>query len=289
MAGEYGLANVLAQTALSNNPTMISNRRPGLLGLVDMFSKGKDDPTKKQLAENAPTTLNDPDPMSVIGGAFSKMAQMQTNPMQANAHAPDTDTSQLGTFGDVNTTAHTKQMGTPANSDKPGFWDSKGGNILASLLGIVGLGGLGAGIGAISGGGRGALNGMSYGMGFGALQDIGLRKQGMEAPANQNKLQSELLKANSGYIPDDIKTSQYLKNNPELMPTYEQAMRAKKAGETPEETQGMLDMFDNWYSQKYGGGASKTPGASVPSSPSAPTKGVTIPPRTKDNVTTVRW
>lgn len=214
MAENFG--NILGQFALSNNPTLMTQRRPGLAGLIgDMISKGKDDPSKQALAQYAPTTLNNPNPMDIIGGALGKAAMPQAKSrfsLAPELQAPDVDMSNLGNFGDVNSTAHATEMGQKADAGKPGFWDSKGGNILGSLLGIIGLGTLGAGIGAISGGGRGALRGASYGMGFGALQDISLRKQAMEAPANQIKSALELEKIQQSAISPEIKFAQQYQN-----------------------------------------------------------------------------
>lgn len=259
MAQDTNYAYPLAQFAMTNNPNLVSQQGANLAGMFPGSWGWGSDPNKKVLAQQAPTTLKDPNPVDVIGGAVGKALGDAQN------------------FGGVNTTAHNTQMGQPSNDQKPGFWDSKGGNILGSLLGIIALGGLGAGIGAISGGGRGAARGASYGMGLGTLQDLALRKQGMEAPANVTKLTTEATKAQLGAIPEDIRTSQYLKNNPSLMDTYTKAMSAKKAGETPEDMKNMLDMFDSWYSSKYGG--SKTAGTPKgnPSSASG------APPMTPEN------
>lgn len=205
-------SNILGQFAISNNPTLMTQKRPGLAGLIgDMISKGRDDPSKQALAQYAPTTLNNPNPMDIIGGALGKAITPQAKSrfsLAPELQAPDVDLSNLGNFGDVNSTAHSTEMGQKADAGKPGFWDSKGGNILGSLLGIIGLGTLGAGIGAISGGGRGALRGASYGMGFGALQDVALRKQAMEAPANQVKTALELEKIEQSAISPEIKFAQ---------------------------------------------------------------------------------
>lgn len=223
MAENYG--NTLTQFAISNNPTLMSQKRPGLAGLIgDMISKGKDDPSKQALAQYAPTTLNNPNPMDIIGGALGKAAMPQAKSrfsLAPELQAPDVDLSNLGNFGDVNSTAHASEMGQKADAGKPGFWDSKGGNILGSLLGIIGLGTLGAGIGAISGGGRGALRGASYGMGFGALQDIALRKQSMEAPSNIAKNELEMAKIEQSGIPTDAKMfSMYQQMPPDQQAAY---------------------------------------------------------------------
>lgn len=209
---DYG--NILGQSAYVSPPELINQRRAGLMGLIDMVSRGKDDPSKKQLAQHAPSTLNDPDPISIIGGAFGKLSgakPMSTTPMTPGMTGlTDVDTSNVGNFGDVNTTAHNDDMGAPADSKKPGFWDSKGGNILGSILGVIALGGLGAGIGAISGGRRGAGLGASYGMGFGTLQDLALRKQSMEAPTNLMKLENEKAKIEESSKSEFEKTMEYM-------------------------------------------------------------------------------
>lgn len=226
MAENFG--NILGQFAISNNPTLMSQKRPGLAGLIgDMISKGKDDPSKQALAQYAPTTLNNPNPMDIIGGALGKAAMPQAKSrfsLAPELQAPDVDLSNLGNFGDVNSTAHASEMGQKADAGKPGFWDSKGGNILGSLLGIIGLGTLGAGIGAISGGGRGALRGASYGMGFGALQDISLRKQSMEAPANLMKLETEQQKALQSSLPSSYEEYQIAQKDP----SYGQFLQGRK-------------------------------------------------------------
>ena len=62
------------------------------------------------------------------------------------------DTSGLGNFGEVNTNAGTNVTGAPGKSNKTPFWETKGGGIVSSLLGVLAMGGLGYGIGAVSGG-----------------------------------------------------------------------------------------------------------------------------------------
>lgn len=205
MAQDTNYAYPLAQFALTNNPTMISNKNASFAGMFPGSWGFGDDPNKKILSQQAPTTLNDPHPIDVIGGAVGKAL------------------GDARSFGGVNTTAHNSQMGQPSNDQKPGFWDSKGGSILSSLLGVIALGGLGAGIGAISGGGRGAARGASYGMGLGTLQDLALRKQGMEAPANVAKNELELEKIKQSGIPSDARMfSMYQNMPPEQQKAFQQ-------------------------------------------------------------------
>lgn len=207
------LGYTLGNFALQNNPTMIGRQKR--MGLGSMFGfDGSKDPNKSVIAQQAPSALSNPEAniSDIIGGAIAK------SPMSlaaSQARDPSVDTSSLGNFGEVNSSAGTDVTGAQPKTTKGNFWDSKGGGILQSLLGVLALGGLGAGIGAISGGGRGALQGASYGMGFGALQDLALRKSAMEGAANEEKLDFERAKAAEAAKSDLQKDVEYIKTLPE--------------------------------------------------------------------------
>lgn len=207
MAGDYGLTNILGSFALANDPTLY--KKPRQPGIGNFFGFGMDDdPNKKILAQNSPSTLSNPDNhiMDIIGGAIAKPAMTPNSRFHLEGvQDPKTDISGIGQWGQVNSTASSPVTGGMAESTGKKFWDTKGGGILSSLLGVIALGGLGAGIGAISGGGRGALRGASYGMGFGALQDMAMRKAAMEAPTNEAKLENELAKAQLSATPTSMR------------------------------------------------------------------------------------
>lgn len=205
------LGYTLGTFALQNSPTMIGRQKRMGIGAMLGFD-GSKDPNKSIIAQQAPSALSNPEAHigDIIGGAIAKTPMSLSGAKTAD---PTVDTSSLGSFGDVNSSAGTDVTGAQSKTTKGNFWDSKGGGILSSLLGVLALGGLGAGIGAISGGGKGALQGASYGMGFGALQDLALRKSAMEGAANEEKLDFERAKLADASKPDMVKTMEWLKAN----------------------------------------------------------------------------
>lgn len=222
---DNGLTNILGQASITNNPKFLSPQGANLGGALFGLGGGKggsspsanQDPNRSTLAEHSPMTLPDPekDIGKIIGGALMKSPISAHQPQLEGNRDLSVDTSNLGHFGEVNSNAGTNATGAPAQSNKQSFWNTTGGGIASSLLGILALGGLGAGIGAISGGRRGAANGASYGMGLGTLQDLALRKEGMEAPYNQQQAAikaAELANAQKGTLQKDI---EFMKANPE--------------------------------------------------------------------------
>lgn len=220
MAGDYGLTNMLGTFANSNNPNLTTPKSANLGAMLFGLGQPKTDKNKQELAAHAPSTLSDEDLdkhlPSIISGAIAKQGMSANKPsLEMAPHDLSVDTSGLGSFGEVNSNAGTNTTGAAGQSNKAPFWESKGGGIMSSLLGVLALGGLGAGIGAISGGRKGALNGASYGMGLGTLQDLALRKQGMEAPYNQQQAAikaAELANSQKGTLQKDI---EFMKANPE--------------------------------------------------------------------------
>lgn len=215
------LGYTLGTFALQNSPTMIGRQKRMGIGAMLGFD-GSKDPNKSIIAQQAPSALSNPEAHigDIIGGAIAKTPMSLSGAKTAD---PTVDTSSLGSFGDVNSSAGTDVTGAQSKTTKGNFWDSKGGGILSSLLGVLALGGLGAGIGAISGGGKGALQGASYGMGFGALQDLALRKSAMEGAANEEKLQYDLQKAQLSAIP----TSKREYDLAQQIPGYDKFLREK--------------------------------------------------------------
>lgn len=89
---------------------------------------------------------------------------------------------------------------TSAKQKTP-FWQSRGGDILKSLMGMLAFGGLGAGIGAMSSPGAeglGARRGAAYGMGTGFLTDLAARQAGAGAQIKGRKLDIETEIAKTG-------------------------------------------------------------------------------------------
>lgn len=221
MANGGNIPYILGSFATQGNPNFIGRQRRAGIGAAYRFD-GSKDPNKSVIAQQAPSALSNPEAniSDIIGGAIAK------SPMSlaaSQARDPSVDTSSLGNFGEVNSSAGTDATGAQPKTTKGNFWDSKGGGILQSLLGVLALGGLGAGIGAISGGGRGALQGASYGMGFGALQDLALRKSAMEGTANEEKLQYDLEKAQLSAVP----TSKREFDLAQQMPEYGKFLQEK--------------------------------------------------------------
>lgn len=227
MALGPSLTQILGYSAMQDSPTLVSSQNPGLGSL---FGFGTKDPNRSIIASSNAGSLN-PQPQDVdaaIGGALATKTMTPQSRIHLEGNRDlNVDTSGIGNFGQVNSTANAPVTG---GTGQPKFWDSKGGNILSSLLGIIGMGALGAGVGAVSGGGRGALNGLSYGMGFGALQDVALRKAAMSSEANEQKLTNDLMKAMQAGVPADAKMFGMYQ---QMSPDQQQAFQDYKLATNP--------------------------------------------------------
>lgn len=220
MAGDYGLTSILGTFANSNNPNLTTPKGANLGAAMFGLGMPKPDKNKQELATHAPSTLSDEDLdkqlPNIISGAIAKQGMSAHKPsFEMEKQDLSVDTSGLGNFGEVNTNAGTNVTGAPGKSNKTPFWETKGGGIVSSLLGVLAMGGLGYGIGAVSGGRRGGAQGAAYGLGMGTLQDLSLRKQGMEAPYNQQQAAikaAELANSQKGTLQKDI---EFMKANPE--------------------------------------------------------------------------
>lgn len=103
------------------------------------------------------------------------------------------------------------------------FIDKISGSPIGTLLGALGLGILGAGIGAISSPGArglGAARGFGMGAGTGVLQDISMRRASAEIPANQQKIQLEKEKMLAGQLPTSYKEWELGYTTPEARAAY---------------------------------------------------------------------
>lgn len=231
---DNGLINILGSFANSNNPNLMTPQGANLGAMLFGLGQGKPkvDQTKVALATHSPSVLPDADIdthlPNIIGGALAKQSMSAHKPsFEMEKRDLNVDTSGLGSFGEVNSNAGTNVTGAAAQSNKTPFWQTKGGGIVSSLLGVLALGGLGYGIGAISGGRRGGAQGAAYGMGLGTLQDLSLRKQGMESAYNQQQAAqklAELQNAQRGSLEKDMA---YIKANPQDMPLIEKYQAAK--------------------------------------------------------------
>lgn len=208
---DSGLINILGQTAYSNNPNLIqsdtSNSTIGGL-LFGLGRKKQADPNREIFAQNIPEGLhlNQDDLLGIVKGAVNKQPMSPAFQGVQKDFNVDVDTTGLGHYGEVNSNA----------SPKKDFWNTKGGNIASSLLGMVALGLLGAGIGAIGGGRKGAASGAAQGLGFGLMQDMGLRKQGIESQYNQQKSAIELAQLQNKDKSEMEKSIEFLRANPSV-------------------------------------------------------------------------
>lgn len=232
MAGDYGLTSILGTFANSNNPNLTTPKGANLGAAMFGLGMPKPDKNKQELATHAPSTLSDEDLdkqlPNIISGAIAKQGMSAHKPsFEMEKQDLSVDTSGLGNFGEVNTNAGTNVTGAPGKSNKTPFWETKGGGIVSSLLGVLALGGLGYGIGAVSGGRRGGAQGAAYGLGMGTLQDLSLRKQGMEAAYNQQQAQQKLAELQNSQRGSLEKDMEYLKANPQDMPLFEKFQAAK--------------------------------------------------------------
>ena len=232
MAGDYGLTSILGTFANSNNPNLTTPKGANLGAAMFGLGMPKPDKNKQELATHAPSTLSDEDLdkqlPNIISGAIAKQGMSAHKPsFDMEKKDLSVDTSGLGDFGEVNTNAGTNVTGAAGKSNKTPFWESKGGGIVSSLLGVLAMGGLGYGIGAVSGGRRGGAQGAAYGLGLGTLQDLSLRKQGMEAAYNQQQAQQKLAELQNSQRGSLEKDMEYLKANPQDMPLFEKFQAAK--------------------------------------------------------------